>query len=187
MTLLEILLFVFILIEAWQLRQLIWTSKKAVVATNNTNKLIDDLLHDPKVAGAILLNGFVGMAEGMKDNKKFQSVFFDFMKDIGSQIQAKIDPSEIILSVCQKMRHNTEFRNEVGDFANYLGENALLSIKTNVKQDLTDSVKKTIEKEIPLPKKYRWAKPYLDDIVKKREEAKKPEPVQGSDGGLLPL
>lgn len=186
MTFLEFLILIFIFIEAWQLRQLIWTSRKATDATTKTNQLIDDLLNNPKVAGAILLNGIVGMAEGIKGNKKFKEIFDNFMKDVFSMID-EIEPSKIILAITDKMKKDEVFRKEVYDLAANIGRIAAESTTSAAKEEIKDSVKKTIEKEIPLPKKYRWAKPYLDSITGKKENAEAEKKPKSTHDGLLPL
>lgn len=170
MSFLEILLFVFIIIEALQLRQLITASK-----VNNT--LLYDLMHNPKVAGSILRNGFLGMADDIKNSPEYQAKFFDFIQAITSSsyvrlkaqfeaegINASDIATKIIQDVTNRIKTEPALQEAVLEFIAVAGNVAYSSAINSAKQEIT----RHVEKQIPVPKKYRWVAEIIDRMKPKQ-------------------
>ena len=184
---------IFILIEAWQLKELIKTGKQ-------TNLVLRQLSTDPDIAGAILRNGVLGMAREIKQNPEMGTAFFEFISAITFQAvdrarsyfdenQEELSEytTEIIHLALQEMRENKELQEEFFVFCNYAGIAAYSGIEKkfeNQSKDLAKKVKDTIDKEIPVPKKYRWIAEKVDEFLDKK--AKTPGVIDDNGGSVKP-
>lgn len=186
--LLALVLFVFVLIEAWQLRALLVTSRRQT-------SLIDQLINDKEVAGSILKNGILGLQDTINDpDNAEQSIdFFNFVtdlantawavvKDQGIDIQAKFAMKKATIDFLHDLQADEEFQKELFSFIATAGAVAYSNAISNAKE----TVKETIKREIPVPKKWRWAYELY-----KEHQAKAGQGSTGNNGagatGLLPL
>lgn len=180
---LETILFIFVIIEAWQLRQLILTNR-------NTNSLIKDLTTNPKIAGAILLNGIYGLSRGLKTNKAYQEEVSTLVKSMGEIIidNFEIDGPGLVRQTIAKIRDNPDLQKEVFQFVAACAQVA----SQHVTQDVKEKVKQTIETEIPIPKEYRWIAEAAKALNSGSQVLQGPKAAQAAakpakNGGLLPL
>lgn len=177
----DVLIFIFILIEAWQLRALLTTSRRQT-------SLIDQLINDKRVAGAILKNGIIGLAESVKQSPEIAKAFFSFMGDVAQQAWANVKDSGVdeavrdrIITFLRDMQADEELQKEVFSFIATAGEVAF----RNATNATTDKVKETIKREIPVPRKWRWLYEVYQQ-EKEKDNGKTTQPANQSTG-LLPL
>lgn len=153
-------------VEFAELRQLIKASR-------NTNLILSELVNNPETAGAILRNGFIGMAKDIKRNPEYAGVFFEFISAIFFTGYARLRNdlngdmpkifTEAIIKATDTIKSNPELNEAIFEFIAAAGTVAMAAGRDAAKEE----IKNTIDKEIPLPKKYRWVAGIIDKMQAK--------------------
>jgi len=190
-----ILITIFIFIEAWQLRQLIITSRITSVS-------LQKLTEDPDTAGMILWNGISGMSAHLKSDPAAAKDYQELMQLTGimaieaagehlkPDIIKTIEDSagRILLGSIVNMAKQLHDDPEAAKAYSVLVANTGAIAYQAATQTVKDSVKKTIEKEIPVPKEYRWIVEAAKQLTNKDGAAtNQAAPAAPAAPGLLPL
>lgn len=166
--------------------------------SRRTADVMTQLKEDPAVAGAILTNGIIGMSAAIDANPEYAETFYKFAKQVSAvAIQDLMqDPPQIppirafIQPFLADLREDADLQREVFEFIAAAGQVAYKHAQNEVKE----KVKQTIQREIPVPKKYRWLVELGErqGVIKSRDPDQEAIDTEYTDlgngsGGLLPL
>ena len=134
----ETLMVLFICVEAAQMAGILYNTRK-------TNQLINDLLTNPDVGGAVLANGAVGMANHLKANPEAQQAFGELVVWMGSCVSGAVSqgiknnmpkmpkiksPMDLLGMLWQSPQIQKAVEKKVGDMAGGLAEDAAEAVTT---------------------------------------------------------
>lgn len=143
--------------------------------------------------GEMVINGITGLVDELNRDPQKAKQFTGLVKRMGfdawTRIKDEVNFDEKLNAFLSRLRNNPELQREVFDFVTACGIVAAKAGNAAVKEEVSKTIEQTIDREIPIPKKYRWLKPIIDKATSNGTGQGRPTEKQSKPGksGLLPL